>query len=269
MWKECLAFVLIASTCAAGTINPSVPDGKYIEYGSRYKCVVPIYGKCHCGRHSDDPHEFRASAVVIDKRWVLTAAHVVLKSSKVAVKVGEQEHLMKRVIVNRMFNEDVLGRYDIAMCESEDDMDMDFYPPLYEEDNESGKVSAICGYGITGNFSTGAVRSDGKKRAGSNIVHKVENHVLVCSVTDPRTTELEFMIAPGDSGGGLFIDQKLAGINSFVVATDGKSNSDYGDECCHTRISVFVPWIKANMRGDAAEDEITEQGSGEPVVDLK
>lgn len=258
MWKKFLAFFLAASPCMAGTISPSVPDGRYVEYGSRYKCVVPIYGECHCGKNEKDPHDFHASAVVIDKRWVVTAAHVVLKSSKVSVRIGDSEHRMKRVVVNRMFKEEVLGRYDIAMCESEDDMVMDFYPSLYEEGTEAGKVAAICGYGTTGTFSTGAVRSDGLKRAGSNVVQRVENHVLVCSATDPRATELEFMIAPGDSGGGLFIDQKLAGVNSFVMATDGKSNSDYGDECCHTRISSFVPWIRANMRGEPLEDESVE-----------
>ena len=41
------------------------------------------------------------------------------------------------------------------------------------------------------------------------------------------------------SGGGLFIDKKLAGIHSYVYATDGKSNS-LGDVGCSTRIATTL-----------------------------
>jgi secreted trypsin-like serine protease len=223
--------------------------------------VVPIYGNCESGMQDGKPHQFSASAVVIGRRWVVTAAHVVSKTSGVRVRVRGAEHAMKRVIVNRMFKEENLGRYDIALCESEDDMALDFYPGLYEGSDESGKVASICGYGSTGTFSSGAVRSDGRKRAGSNKVDRAERHVLVCSTGSGAKTELEFVIAPGDSGGGMFIDQKLAGINSFVSAVDGKSNSDYGDECAHTRISLFVPWIRACMNGEEIETSVADGGS--------
>ena len=63
------------------------------------------------------------------------------------------------------------------------------------------------------------------------------------SVHTTDKTELEFLISPGDSGGGLFIDQKLAGIHSYVYATDGKSDSDYGDVGCSTRVSDYIEWI--------------------------
>ena len=101
------------------------------------------------------------------------------------------------------------------------------------------------GYGITGNFNTGAKVSDGKKRAGSNVIDYIEKHILVCSASKPgnRITELEFLISNGDSGGGLFIDQKLAGINSGIMCSDKKLDSSYGDESCHTRISIHRDWI--------------------------
>ena len=54
---------------------------------------------------------------------------------------------------------------------------------------------------------------------------------------------LEFMIAPGDSGGGMFIGNKLAGINSFLMAADKKPDGTYGDEAAFTRISLYVDWI--------------------------
>ena len=257
MFKGLFAFLMISCSCLAGTISPGVPDERYLAYGGDYECVVQIYGQCECGKQKS-AHMLSASAVVVDRRWLVTAAHVVHKSSGVRVKVRDAEHRIRRVVVNKFFEEDMLGRYDIALCESEDDMVLDFYPKIYEGSSEVGKTAGICGFGSTGTFSTGAVKSDGRRRAGSNVVQRSENHVLVCSVTDPRTTNLEFMIAPGDSGGGLFIDQKLAGINSFVSATDGKSNSDYGDECCHTRVSLFANWIKAHIRGEEPPHEVAE-----------
>jgi secreted trypsin-like serine protease len=72
----------------------------------------------------------------------------------------------------------------------------------------------------------------------------MERSCLICSISGGKKTELEFLIASGDSGGGLFLDGKLAGINSFVSAEDGKTNSSYGDESGHTRISLYREWIE-------------------------
>jgi len=249
-----ISWFVALSVCNAGTIDPGTPDQRYLDYGDKHECVVPIHGDCNCGEHDSKPHQLSASAVVIGKRWIVTAAHVVKNATNVRVVVNGKDHHMRRMIVNKDFKEDILGMNDIALGESESDMVLDFYPELYESDDETGKVASICGYGVTGNFSTGFLRSDGKKRAGSNVIDKVENHVMVCTVEGSRKTSLEFMIAPGDSGGGMFINTKLAGINSYVTAADGKPNSDYGDECCHTRISVFAPWIKMHMMGDTLNE---------------
>lgn len=248
-----MAFLAV-SVCQAGTRDPSVPDEKYLKYGEKHECVVPIYGNCECG--NGKPHQFAASAVVLSPRWVVTAAHVVKDKSSVKVKVGGEEFSMKRVVPHRLFKENVLGLYDIAMCESDADMELGFYPKMYEDSDETGKASSICGYGITGTFGTGAKISDGRKRAGSNVICRTEGHVMVCSATDPHRTNMEFMIAHGDSGGGLFIDQRLAGINSFVSAADKSPDSSYGDECHHTRVSLFVSWIEACMRGEDPDDEV-------------
>lgn len=251
-----LSICLLCSVCRAGTIDPSVPDSKYIAYGEQHECVVPIYGDCDCREAGGSPHKFAASAVVIGPRWIVTAAHVMQHAKEVKVKVRGKEHEISKIVVNRHFMEDKVGMYDIAMGMSDDEMELDFYPELYEEGDEEGKAVSMCGYGVTGTFSSGATKSDGRKRAGSNIVDRTENHVLVCSVRGGRKTSLEFMISHGDSGGGLFINQRLAGINSFVSASDGKPNSGYGDECSHTRVSLFAPWIKGNMKGEETDGEV-------------
>jgi hypothetical protein len=242
-----LIVALAAFPCFGGTRDPSVPDEKYVAYGEKYKCVVPIYGECACGK--GEYHEFQASAVVISPKWVITAAHVLHGQRGAKVKVRGREFALRRMFINNHFDENTVGKYDIALGETHEDMGLDFYPELYREGDEAGKVAGICGYGMTGTFRTGATISDGKKRAGANFVCRIEDHALVCSATDERRTNMEFIISHGDSGGGLFIDQRLAGINSFVSAADKNPNSGYGDECHHTRVSIFIPWIEACMNG--------------------
>lgn len=239
-----LLFVVgfITSVTLAGTREGSVPDSRYTEYGEKHECVVEIKGKYPKEREDHPGREFCASAVAIKPNWVLTAAHVVKGTEDVFVLVKGKKHKVEKVIVKKEFEEEKIGSNDIALCYCPDDLGLDFYPELYSGNDEVGKVASICGFGMTGTFGAGATKWDGKKRAGSNVVERVEWNCLVCVTTDKRT-ELEFLIASGDSGGGLFLDGKLAGINSFVMTTDGSSNSDYGDEGVHTRISDYIGWI--------------------------
>ena len=49
----------------AGTIDPAVPDSKYVEYGEKYECVLPIMGVMGDQLNS----QFRASCVVINENY--------------------------------------------------------------------------------------------------------------------------------------------------------------------------------------------------------
>ena len=237
-----LFFALLATFCTAGTTDPSIPDQKYLDYAEGFKCVVEIKGKCECGQN----HEYRASAVTISPTWVVTAAHVVKDAHNPVIVVSGKEFPVKRVIVHEDFKHEKVGYADIALCMCEGDFGLDFYPKLYESKDEVSKVVSMGGYGMSGTFSTGTVRSDRARRAGSNRVVRLERDVMVCNLADGRTA-MEILIASGDSGGGLFIGNMLAGIHSFVIADDGKTDSDYGDESAHTRISKFAPWIRLKM----------------------
>jgi len=240
-----LMVVLATSFSISGTIDPSVSDSRHVDYGQKFIHVVKLKGMCNCKKR-DREHDFHASAVIISPHWALTAAHVVSSADDMVIVVGQKEYKVGTVKIHEDFDNEKIGHNDIALCYSEEDFGMDFYPEIYEGDEEVGKVVAMCGYGMTGSFSTGAVKSDSLKRAGSNMVERAERQCLVCNNMGGKKTELEFMIASGDSGGGLFLDGKLAGINSFVMADDGKPNSDYGDECAHTRVSLYADWIRKN-----------------------
>jgi secreted trypsin-like serine protease len=237
-----LLFFLISIEIQAGTINEKASDKKHVDYGSEHECVLKIEG------NYQDNQTFFASAVAIKPKWVITAAHVVQGYKEVQIEVKSKKIKVTEVIIHKDFEKNNFGYYDIALGRCEQDMKLKHYPALYENNDEVGKISGICGVGMTGDFVKGAHFYDGKKRAGSNYIDYAERTVLVCSPSrrgQPKYTNLEFLICSGDSGGGLFIDGKLAGINSSVMAPKGKQpNSTYGTESCHTRVSLMLDWIR-------------------------
>jgi hypothetical protein len=246
--KTIISFVsifLFFSSSFAGTIDPSTPDAKYVEYGAKFHSVVKI-----CGSY-EDGSLFCASASLIDDHNFLTAAHVVKGAMVCFVTINNDSFPIKNIIINKTF-EDSFGVGDIAIGHSEKPFGLKYYPPLYEKDDEEDKVCSIAGYGLTGTFSTGVYKSDNKKRAGSNRIDYINSDLLICSPSrkgDMSYTSLEFMIGSGDSGGGLFIDGKLAAINSCVMTFGSKSpKSKYGEESGHTRVSKFLDWINEHKK---------------------
>lgn len=238
-----LISLFISSVCLGGTIRPDVSDQKYIEYGKKFHCVGRICGVYKSGQN------YCASAVAIRPNWILTAAHVVKDSDVCFVTIKDKKTEIKKVIWHKDFEEKEFGFADIALGYSKDSLDLEFYPKLYADTNEEGKICSMAGYGLTGNFNTGIHISDNNIRAGSNFIDKIDRDLLICtpSRNHERTTELEFLIGSGDSGGGLFIDGKLAGINSCVFAVDKKPNSTYTDESGHTRVSKYIDWINLTI----------------------
>jgi len=239
-----LSFLTILSPTHGGTIDPYTPDARYIQYAKDFHYVGKL-----CGTYADGTR-FCASAVAIDDHHILTAAHVVKGSNSCLVIFKNKEFCVTNVVIHKDF-ESKFGVADIAIGYSKESFGLKFYPTLYSETDEIGKICSISGYGITGTFKTGSIKSDDQKRAGSNVIERIEDDMLICNPSfpkDPRRTSLEFMIASGDSGGGLFIGNSLAGINSCVMAIDRTPQSKYNEESGHTRIQKFIPWIKENKQ---------------------
>lgn len=245
--KRFLLFLIVSllsiNPLLAGTIDPETPDSKYIQYAKKFIYIGKLCGK------SDDDQTYCASAVAIKPRWIITAAHVVKNSKTCFVTINDKKIYVSKIISHQNFNENNFGKYDIAIGLCDEDIGLSFYPELYDTNDEVNKVCSISGFGLYGTFLTGANRSDHNKRAGSNTVDSIDRDLLICSPSkEHNKTSLEFLICSGDSGGGLFIGNKLAGINSCVLAKDKKPDSTYGDESGHTRISIYKDWIIENIK---------------------
>lgn len=266
--RRLITFLILSLTfhrALAGTIDPNTPDEKYLEFGKSFPAVVRLRTLvCNTDPEqietlslvpkpdSDIPPdvEFQVgSAVIIKPHWMLTAAHVVHGATvTVAETENKVSHVVDKVIIHHLFEDEKFGFHDIALCYSAKPFELPFYIPLYEDLDETGKAATIAGYGRKGTFHTGHVFDDNKKRAGHNRIDSSERTILICtpSVAHDRFP-LEFMIAPGDSGGGMFIGNKLAGINSFLMAVDKKPDGTYGDESAFTRVSLYTDWIKEQI----------------------
>jgi hypothetical protein len=236
--------IIFSNNILAGTIDPQTEDSKYVEFGKGFNYVYKI-----CGSYNDDGL-FCASAVAIDPHWILTAAHVVHGAKICLIHQDDKAFLVHKIIPHENYHRGKFGFHDIALCYVDEDLGLDFYPELYDTNDEIGQICTISGYGFTGTFTTGAKLSDNKKRAGSNKIDYIDKELLICSTSIKDKTPLEFIIASGDSGGGLFIGNKLAGINSCVLALDKVPNSNYGDEGGHTRISKYRDWIIDKMKNE-------------------
>lgn len=233
-----LVFFLIGSVAYSGTIDPNTPDSKYVEYGSKFVYTAKIHG------HTPDTKPYFGSGTAYGPRVIITAAHIVHNVTSCRASINNRTINVSKIIVHPYYKPEQFGYYDIAICILEDDIGLQWYPELYSNKDEVGKICSMAGYGANGTFVSGANKLDNKLRAGSNKIDRLDGGLLTCSPSQHNRTELEYCIASGDSGGGLFIDSKLAGVHSCVIHDKGEIKSGYGTHSGHTRISDHIDWIK-------------------------
>jgi hypothetical protein len=236
--KSLVLFYFSINFCFAGTIDPNTSDEEYINYGKKFPFVAKVVGD----------NNYYASAVILNKNTFLTNAHVMEMVNKIIVE--NENNIYEFEINSSKINHGYTKKShknDIAIGKIKEDFNLNFYPLLNEEKNELGKIVSICGYGATGNFFTGEIRSDRIRRAGKNKINATSKEFLFCSVSNKPSNELEFLICHGDSGGGSFIENKLYGLNCFIDAIDKTYNADYNDRSGFIRISEYIDWIKENL----------------------
>jgi secreted trypsin-like serine protease len=258
-----IIFLLLINTTNAGTRDPETPDKEYIEFGKKFPFVAALVVVDADNALPPDlklkPGQiyfqsvYRCSAVAIRPNWALTAAHVVNNSVEQTLIINFVAHPVDKVIPHPNYNSApaLVGYNDIALCYSTKDFDLPFYPALYADNDEVLKSVTISGYGATGTFDTGwALRSDRLRRAGHSRITRTFRDTLICQPRAANKFPLEFLVAPGDSGGGLFIDNRLAGINCCVFPgpnADETADGTLNDLGAHTRISLYIDWIESEI----------------------
>lgn len=254
-----LGLVSMALGAQAIVIRSDRTDQQYRDFAQNFSSV----GSVQTGQGF-------ASGVLITPNWVLTAAHVVNNSStNVRFNIGGSQFQAVERHVHPLFNGVTTGGFDFTLIRLNAPV-LNVQPArLFLESDELGQEGALVGYGRSGTGLTGFAGAGssnaGIKRAGTNVIDQIggidgfgENNLYMDF--DPvgsspnlfgssTPTDLEAQGAPGDSGGGFFIQRggqwRLAGIASFVLWPAGGPGVDgrYGAGTAYARVSTQREWI--------------------------
>jgi len=234
---------LVAVVACGGTIEDTIPDSRYREYGETFAAYT-----CRLVGTNTDGHTQVGTCTLISPHWALTAAHVVQDYTECGVWTAVGYHRVDRVFVYRDYT-GTFAEHDIALVHVVRPFDLSWYPPLTDGSEQLGDVCTAAGYGVTGRLSSGFSRGDNEIRAGTMRLTAREKSVWVCEIRRGGSP-LPFCIAPGDSGGPLWgraADGRtvLIGVNSYTAKV-GKPpvRSQVGEESGHTRVAIYLPWIR-------------------------
>lgn len=254
------AFALVGFSCAAqsGVIRDDVSDSLYTNLAaqSSYSGVGDILIHASSGTT-------RCSGTLIDVNWVLTAAHCLdnAGTTSISYSAGGVTYSASQWIYHNNFDEaQLFNGFDIGLIQLSSAATGLEIATLYTGVDEFDRVGTSVGFGLTGTGLTGYKNyTSGTKRAGQNVIESLSSYddLLFADFDSGQAADntlggasplaLEYLIAPGDSGGGLFVNvdgtDYLAGVHSFIASTDGLTNSDYGDIQGSTRISSYLDWI--------------------------
>jgi len=282
-----LLWAIGGGAACGGTIRHDRADSLHTTLAAdpRFAAVGKITG-------SEPDGGFLASGTLIRDQWVLTAAHVINGTdghgagvSNLRFQVGGAVLTAAEWFVHPNWatsggENNLFAGWDLGLVRLDQPVSNVAPASLFAGSNEVGQVATIVGFGATGTGLTGSQpNTAGTKRAGNNIVDVAgvqttpgstvsigHERMLAIDFDQPSNPSastlggttpinLEYLAAPGDSGGGLFLEvggqMLLAGVTSPTSTLDGSVNSDYGDRAAFTRVSQFLSWVDATIAANS------------------
>lgn len=260
-WCGLGALVLIwtgTASVRAGTIRDDVSDSLYTQLATD-----PAYDAVGKFTWTEGATSYLASGTLIGNDWVLTAGHVVDSATAAAMsfELDGVTYGASELVAYDGWTGDVSQAGDLGLVHLTQSVPSVTPAILYDGSSEVGSTATVVGYGKTGTGLTGDIYPAGTKRAGNNLIgglgdvigYSTNSLMADFDYPDPTATgkaiclPLEYLAAPGDSGGGWFIEENgvsyLAGVTSFGYATDGYIDSSYSDIMGATRVSNYLDWI--------------------------
>lgn len=205
-----------------GSLHPNFDDNLYIEYAYSMYIVKILIGNKFC------------SGVLLNNKNILTIKHAIEYES-CEIYWNDQKQKLNDIVFHK--------KEDLSILRTDINIEI---PNLnfYEDTGLIGKECSIGGYGIKyqANKTSKRIATDLIKRAGKNIIIWETDNYFECRM-DEQGVDLEFIPTIGDSGGPVYIDNKLVGINKYVKSTDGLTDSSYGDVSGHIKVRKYLSWI--------------------------
>lgn len=219
------------------------PDSLYLELGSRYRAVAHMNLPTPQGAADGE-------AVLIAPRWVLTAAHVATEVEPGhRITVAAIEYSLDSVVLHPDWDD---GPHDLALLRLAAPVLGTTPAALYRDSLERDRVVVLVGYGDYGTGLTGPQANDRRVRGATNRIDEATDLWLKFAFDrpdHPRTTMLEGVSGPGDSGGPAFLDgverETVVGISSGQSTRAAGGPGRYGVVEYYVRVSRYIGWIES------------------------
>lgn len=232
--------VLCACTAALAVVGRhDVADEKLLELGAKFPAVGQVLPD--------------GVGTLIAPKWVLTTSHVatLIPKGQGIVRFEGKEYGVAKVFMHphATLGPDHPPEVDFALLLLGQEVKGVTPLALYRDEDEVDQKVAIVGYGEVGDGKSKPHRSDGKRRAVTNVVTEAGPLRISCKFdAPPGGTELEGVSAAGDGGAPALIRKDdawlVAGVSSpYMQGLAGQ----YGVDDGYTRVSTFERWIEKTM----------------------